>query len=47
MFAMRFLCCVDLCSGVRTEGRLDPAKLAAFMAAVHDADLALASALNP
>jgi phosphoribosylanthranilate isomerase len=38
---------VDLCSGVRTEGRLDPAKLAAFMAAVHDADLALASALNP
>ncbi len=24
---------VDLCSGVRTENRLDPAKLAAFMAA--------------
>lgn len=28
---------VDLCSGVRTEGRLDPAKLAAFMAAVRAA----------
>ena len=25
---------VDLCSGVRTDGRLDPAKLAAFVAAV-------------
>lgn len=28
---------VDLCSGVRSEGRLDAAKLAAFMAAVHAA----------
>jgi len=26
---------VDVCSGVRTEGRLDPEKLAAFMAAVR------------
>jgi phosphoribosylanthranilate isomerase len=26
---------VDVCSGVRTEGRLDPAKLAAFFAAVR------------
>lgn len=26
---------VDLCSGVRTDGHLDPAKLEAFMAAVH------------
>lgn len=26
---------VDLCTGLRTEGRLDPAKLAAFMAAVR------------
>jgi phosphoribosylanthranilate isomerase len=26
---------VDVCSGVRTEGRLDPAKLAAFLAAVR------------
>lgn len=25
---------LDICSGVRTDGRLDPAKLAAFMAAV-------------
>ena len=25
---------VDVCSGVRTEGRLDEAKLAAFVAAV-------------
>jgi phosphoribosylanthranilate isomerase len=29
---------VDLCSGVRTDGRLDPAKLAAFVAAVRAAD---------
>lgn len=29
---------VDLCSGVRTNGRLDAAKLASFMAAVHAAD---------
>lgn len=29
---------VDLCSGVRTDGRLDPAKLAAFMQAVKRAD---------
>ncbi len=28
---------VDLCSGVRTDGRLDPAKLEAFMAAVRAA----------
>jgi len=27
---------VDLCSGVRTDGRLDPDKLAAFVAAVRD-----------
>lgn len=26
---------VDICSGVRTEGRLDPAKLKAFIKAVH------------
>lgn len=26
---------VDICSGVRTEGRLDPGKLEAFMNAVH------------
>ena len=26
---------VDVCSGVRTEGRLDPEKLAAFFAAVR------------
>ena len=26
---------VDICSGVRTEGRLDPDKLAAFIKAVH------------
>lgn len=30
---------VDLCSGVRTEGRLDASKLAAFIEAVHQADL--------
>lgn len=28
---------VDVCSGVRTDGRLDPAKLAAFMASVTGA----------
>jgi len=27
---------LDLCSGVRTDGKLDPAKLAAFMAAVSE-----------
>jgi phosphoribosylanthranilate isomerase len=26
---------VDICSGVRTEGRLDPDKLGAFIKAVH------------
>ena len=26
---------VDICSGVRTEGRLDPGKLEAFINAVH------------
>ena len=31
---------VDLCNGVRTEGALDPARLAAFMAAVAGADAA-------
>ena len=31
---------VDLCSGVRTAGRLDPGKLAAFMRAVRSADKA-------
>lgn len=30
---------VDLCSGVRTEGRLDASKLAAFIEAVRQADL--------
>ncbi|MCW3848479.1 phosphoribosylanthranilate isomerase [Sphingomonas sp. LB-2] len=29
---------LDLCSGVRTEGRLDPEKLAAFISAVRQAD---------
>ena len=29
---------VDLCTGVRTEGALDPAKLAAFTSAVATAD---------
>ncbi len=28
---------VDVCSGVRTEGKLDPAKLSRFVHAVHDA----------
>lgn len=31
---------VDLCTGVRTQGRLDPGKLAAFMQAVAAADRA-------
>ena len=30
---------IDLCSGVRTGGALDPAKLASFMAALRAADL--------
>lgn len=34
---------LDLCSGVRTDGRLDPAKLAAFILAVEQADAELAS----
>ena len=29
---------VDVCSGLRTAGRLDESKLAAFMAAVASAD---------
>lgn len=29
---------LDLCSGIRTDNQLDPAKLNAFMQAVHDAD---------
>ncbi len=29
---------VDLCTGIRVDGALDPALLAAFMEAVHDAD---------
>lgn len=33
---------VDLCSGVRTEKRLDPDKLSAFVAAVREADSHLA-----
>jgi phosphoribosylanthranilate isomerase len=32
---------VDLCSSVRTAGRLDPGKLSAFMSAARDADLAV------
>jgi phosphoribosylanthranilate isomerase len=32
---------LDLCSGVRTDGRLDPVKLAAFIAAVQQADAEL------
>jgi phosphoribosylanthranilate isomerase len=32
---------VDLCSGVRTDGRLDDDKLTAFVAAVQDADFEL------
>lgn len=31
---------LDLCTGVRTDGQLDAAKLAAFMTAVRDADQA-------
>ncbi len=34
---------VDLCSGVRTDGRLDRAKLEAFIAAVRRADAELSS----
>jgi phosphoribosylanthranilate isomerase len=34
---------LDLCSGVRTDGRLDPVKLAAFVAAVQQADAELGS----
>lgn len=34
---------VDLCSGVRTDGRLDPAKLNAFMLAMERADRDLAA----
>lgn len=34
---------LDLCSGVRTDGRLDPAKLAAFILAVEQTDAELAS----
>lgn len=32
---------LDLCSGVRTEGKLDPQKLRAFFAAVHRAQIQL------
>jgi phosphoribosylanthranilate isomerase len=32
---------VDLCSGVRTDGRLDPAKLQAFIDAVRRTDVAV------
>lgn len=32
---------IDLCSGVRTDGRLDPQKLSTFVSAVRQADLAL------
>lgn len=34
---------VDICSGVRTDGKLDRAKLAAFVAAVHAADAEVAA----
>lgn len=34
---------LDLCSGVRTNGRLDPEKLSAFVLAVEQADAELAS----
>lgn len=34
---------LDLCSGVRTNGQLDPEKLAAFMRAVQQTDARLAS----
>lgn len=35
---------LDLCSGVRTDGQLDPEKLAAFVLAVEQTDAELASA---
>lgn len=35
---------LDLCSGVRTDGQLDPEKLAAFVLAVQQTDAELASA---
>lgn len=35
---------LDLCSGVRTDGQLDPEKLAAFVSAVERTDTELASA---
>jgi phosphoribosylanthranilate isomerase len=35
---------LDLCSGVRTDGQLDPGKLAAFVRAVRQTDADLASA---
>ena len=38
---------LDLCSVVRTAGRLDPVKLRAFMRAVADADMAAATKLLP
>jgi phosphoribosylanthranilate isomerase len=34
---------LDLCSGVRTDGRLDPEKLAAFVLAVEQTDAVVAS----
>lgn len=37
---------LDLCSGVRTDGQLDPEKLAAFVLAVEQADAGIAST-NP
>ncbi len=38
---------LDLCSGVRTDGRLDRHKLTAFVLAVEQADMDLASASPP
>jgi phosphoribosylanthranilate isomerase len=38
---------VDLCTGVRTDGRLDEGKLEAFMAAVAAADRSLGEANSP
>lgn len=35
---------LDLCSGVRTDGQLDPEKLAAFVLVVEQTDAELASA---
>jgi phosphoribosylanthranilate isomerase len=32
---------VDICNGVKTDGALDPLKLAAFIAAVKSADFTL------